>query len=158
MYTLVPAIQEEIAVYCRIINEAKDFQRSQGFVQWTDDYPNEGIILEDIKSKKGFAVKTGNETAAYLCIDFAGEPAYNHIVGKWNSEQPYAVVHRMALDSKFRNRGLSHRVFSLAEDLCRTRGIKYIRVDTDPENHRMQHILEKKRICKMRHHYLSGRR
>ena len=56
---------------------------------------------------------------------------------------PYAVIHRMAFDRRFVGRGLSAAALRLAEDLCREQGVAAIRIDTDPRNRRMQHILEK---------------
>ena len=58
------------------------------------------------------------------------------------------MIHRMAFRQEFRNRGLSGITLSLIEDLCRSKGVKYIRVDTDFPNHRMQHILEKNGFSK----------
>ena len=80
----------------------------------------------------------------YLCLDFDGEPAYTGITeGNWRWEEPYGVVHRLALNRAGRGRGLSSRVFTLVEERCREQGISCLRADTDPENARMQHILEK---------------
>ena len=53
------------------------------------------------------------------------------------------MVHRLALNRAGRGRGLSSRVFALVEERCREQGIRCLRADTDPENARMQHILEK---------------
>lgn len=40
MYALELAKAEEIALYNEIIRQGRQFQREQGFVQWTEDYPN----------------------------------------------------------------------------------------------------------------------
>lgn len=41
----------------KIINSGKKFQNDQGFVEWTDDYPNRESILEDILANKGFVLR-----------------------------------------------------------------------------------------------------
>ncbi len=143
MYLLELAKPKEAETCFAIIQEAKQFQKAQGFTQWTEDYPNQETILQDIQTKKGYVVTVDGQIAGYLCVDFTGEPAYESIEGKWNTNLPYAVVHRMAFSQDFRNLGLSHITFSLIEDLCRSKGIRSIRVDTDFPNKRMQHILEK---------------
>ena len=143
MYQLELAKPKDADECYDIIQEAKQFQKAQGFTQWTEDYPNLETIREDIRTGKGYVITQGNQIAGYLCIDFAGEPAYETIEGKWNTDLPYAVVHRMALRQSFRNQGLSSITFSLVEDLCRSKEIRSIRVDTDFPNKRMQHILEK---------------
>lgn len=143
MYTLELATLESIAAYCTIMEDAKRFQREQGFTQWTSDYPNIHIICEDISRQKGYAFKEREAVAGYLCIDFDGEPAYDKIQGAWHSKAPYAVVHRLAFSRAFRAKGLSGTAFALVEDLCRQRGVHSVRIDTDACNARMQHILNK---------------
>ena len=126
-----------------IIKAAKEFQKEQGFSQWTDDYPNESTIQNDLEAEKGYVITVDNEIAGYMCIDFSGEPAYEKIEGKWSAELPYAVIHRMAFSKRFIGKGLSSTALSLVENLCLAKDIKGIRVDTDFKNRRMQHVLEK---------------
>lgn len=142
MHVLRPALTDEAGRCYGIIEEAKAFQREQGFTQWTEDYPSQETVAEDIRDGKGFVITADGEIAGYMCIDFTGEPAYDRIDGSWNSDEPYAVVHRMAFDRKFIGCGMSSITFSLIDDFCMSRGVSYIRVDTDPENHRMQHVLK----------------
>ena len=148
MYLLEPAKSDDAEKCYRIIQEAKQFQKAQGFTQWTEDYPNLETIRQDIQAGKGYAVTCGDQIAGYMCIDFSGEPAYENIKGAWNIGLHYAVIHRMAFRQEFRIRGLSGITLSLIEDLCRSKGVKYIRVDTDFPNRRMQHILEKNGFSK----------
>ena len=89
-----------------------------------------------------------SDIAGYMCIDFSGEPAYANIEGKWNTEMPYAVVHRMAFSERYRGKGLSSVALTLVENLCLSKGVNCIRVDTDFQNTRMQHILEKSGFSK----------
>lgn len=143
METLVLAQLNDLNVCNAIINMGKEFQKEQGFTQWTDNYPNIGTIRQDIETQKGYVIKIENKIAGYICIDFDGEAAYNNIQGKWNTKEPYAVVHRMAFSKEFRGIGLSEITFCLIEKLCLSKKIKNIRIDTDLSNKRMQHILEK---------------
>lgn len=143
MYTLAFAETTDVKVCYQIIEEGRRFQKEQGFVQWTDDYPNIDTVHSDIAANIGYVLKTDNNIAGYMCIDFSGEPAYANIEGAWRSAQPYAVVHRMAFSRAFRGTGLANTAFALVEALCRDKNIPYIRVDTDPANKRMQHILTK---------------
>lgn len=142
-YTLEPADPEFIGEYNAIVEDARQFQREQGFIQWTNDYPNMDTIREDIREKNGYVLKVNGELAGYLYVGFEGDPTYGEIRGAWRKDMPYAVMHRMALKREFRGRGLSEAAFRLIEELCRERKMLYIRVDTDPENKRMQHVFEK---------------
>lgn len=144
MTTLELARPEELDACAALMEEGREFQRSQGFVQWTPDYPNRDTVREDIERGKGYVLKVDGRLAGYLCVDFDGEPAYRDIQGgQWATGEPYAVVHRMALGSAFRGQGLTGAAFRLVGELCRARGMDAIRGDTDPQNLRMQHVLEK---------------
>lgn len=143
MDTLELAQAGDIDVCSEIIRAGREFQQEQGFVQWTEDYPNRDTIQEDVKDQIGYVVKTDGQIAGYMCIDFGGEPAYHTIQGQWRTEEPYAVVHRMAFSKGSRGKGLTQITFDLIKELCRSKGVKSIRVDTGLQNQRMQHILEK---------------
>ena len=143
MNTLEAARPNELDACWEITREGRAFQNEQGFVQWTEDYPNTNTIREDIQNRKGYVIRFDGAIAAYLCIDFDGEPAYREIQGAWQTEEPYAVVHRMAFADEFRGRGLTETAFRLIEALCLERGVRSLRVDTGLANRRMQHILEK---------------
>lgn len=143
MYTLELAREADVPRCGEILDEGRAFQRAQGFVQWTEDYPNTGTVREDVRNRKGYVIRSAGAIAAYLCIDFDGEPAYGEIRGAWQTEEPYAVVHRMAFAGEFRGHGLTQTAFRLIEALCLERGVRSLRVDTGFLNRRMQHILEK---------------
>lgn len=143
MQTLEIAHIDELNICNAIINDGRDFQKEQGFIQWTDDYPNIDIIKDDIQKEKGYVIKIDGQIVGYMCVDFEGEPAYDNIKGEWQTKIPYAVVHRMAFSKGVRGTGLTRTTFALIEELCYKNGIKSIRVDTDFSNKRMQHILLK---------------
>ncbi|WP_127058497.1 GNAT family N-acetyltransferase [Veillonella ratti] len=143
MYSLELANSKELEVCYEIIEEGRAFQKEQGFVQWTEAYPNRDTIEADIEKKKGYVIKADKDILGYMCVDFDGEPAYDDINGAWRSEAPYAVVHRMAFSKKARGKGIADIAFGLIDKLCVAKGVKYIRVDTDFPNKRMQHILTK---------------
>lgn len=51
MQPLELARMDELNRCYEIIEAGKRFQREQGFVQWTDDYPNVDTIRDDIERK-----------------------------------------------------------------------------------------------------------
>ena len=69
-------------------------------------YPSLDTVREDIEKKRGYVLKVDGTVAAYMCVDFGGEPAYDDIEGAWLSDRPYVVSHRMAFHKDFRGRGL----------------------------------------------------
>ena len=148
MTTIELAKKEGVDLYYKIIEDGRQFQKEQGFVQWTDNYPSLDIINKDIEDAKGYVIKVDGEIAGYLCIDFTREPAYEEIDGAWSVEDNYAVVHRLAFAKAFIGIGLANVTFPLIEKVCISRNVNYIRIDTDFPNKRMQHILEKNGFTK----------
>ena len=143
MELLELAKMDEIDVCMDIFMDGKRVQNEQGFIQWTEDYPNKDTIQSDIENAKGYVLKVNHRIAGYMCIDFDGEPAYADIQGEWRSNKPYAVIHRLSFKKEFQGIGLADTAFMLIEQLCIQNGISYIRADTDFSNMRMQHVLSK---------------
>lgn len=142
-YELVLAQAEDFRRCMDILNAGREFQRAQGFVQWPDGYPDEESIRGDIRDGLGYVLKVDGTVAAYMYIGFDGDPSYPEIKGAWNHDGPYAVVHRIAIAQEFRGMGLASIAFQLVEKLCLERDFHILRIDTDGENKRMQHVLTK---------------
>lgn len=144
MFTLSAASLPEADACFALIEQGREFQREQGFVQWTESYPQLAHIRADIEAGMGYVLKNEQGViAGYVCIDFSGEPAYENIKGKWSLCAPCGVLHRMAVSSRFRGCGLGSKLLAECERVCLQKGVPYIRADTSPENTRMQHVFEK---------------
>ena len=61
MYSLELANSKELEVCYEIIEEGRAFQKEQGFVQWTEAYPNRDTIEADMEKKKGYVIKAQQE-------------------------------------------------------------------------------------------------
>lgn len=53
------------------------------------------------------------------------------------------MIHRLAFGAHVRGKGASAEVFRLAKELCVSRNVRSVRIDTDSGNHVMRHILER---------------
>lgn len=141
--TLEKTTPSELDACYEILDEGREFQKKQGFLQWTESYPTKDNVREDIEVGIGYSVKVDGNVAGYLCLTEEEEPAYRNIKGAWHKEATYYVIHRWALGDKYRGIGLADKTLELVEEIALNDGIPYIRIDTDFENKRMQHILEK---------------
>ena len=126
-----------------ILNAGRQFQREQGFIQWPDGYPDEESVRCDLRDGLGYVLKVDGVIAAYMYIGFDGDPAYPLIKGQWHYDEPYGVLHRVAIAENFRNLGLSQILFRLSGELVKQRGFGCLRIDTHEDNKRMQHVLTK---------------
>lgn len=142
-YELVPAQPEHFMRCMEILQSGRAFQRAQGFIQWPDNFPNAERIHKDIADLQGYILLVDDTVAAYLYLGFDGDSNYLEIDGSWLYHEPYAVIHRLALDAQFRGRGLATVIFRLAEQICIRRGCYCLRIDTHQDNKRMQNVLKK---------------
>ena len=143
MRRLRAAALSEVELAMDIINQAKAHLRAQGIDQWQTGYPDRDCLERDVRTGKGYFLEEDGIPLGYLCVDFDGEPAYDHLNGTWAREEPYVVVHRLALSDAARGRGAAGTAFQLVEDLCRDRGVREFRVDTDAGIHKLHHIVPK---------------
>lgn len=126
-----------------LIDQAKGFLKSRGVDQWQKGYPDASAIEGDIRDGNGYVLTDGDRVVGYACISFDGEECYDGLKGEWLSIQPYAVVHRMAIDDTHKGRGLAKAMLHYAEELCVGKGVHSIKIDTDADNAIMKHILAK---------------
>ncbi len=140
---LIEAEQEHLEIAMKIINVAKQHLKDQGVNQWQSGYPDLACIQQDIATGKGYLIAERELILGYLCIDFDGEAAYDNLNGTWSSNEKYVVIHRLAFNENARGRKLSEQVFNLIGRFSVEKGVRYVRVDTDEDNLKMQHILKK---------------
>ena len=143
MLTLCQAKTEDLDLCVEILRSGRDFQRQQGFTQWTDNFPDPNVITEDIQKGCGFLLLKDGVVAGYQYISLDGDPSYPGLEGTWQKEGCYGVVHRIAFAPAFRGQGLSKQAFEIIGQYCKEKGAKSLRIDTHPDNKRMQHVLEK---------------
>ncbi len=142
-YTFRPAHPEEAECVWQMMLDAKAYMRRLGRNQWDEAYPTPELITGDIAAGEGYVLCTDGVPAVYGAVVFREEPAYREIDGRWLSDRPYVVLHRMAAAEAFRGQGLGARFFAAIERLAAERGIESFRVDTNFDNADMLHLFEK---------------
>ncbi len=73
-----------------------------------------------------------------------GEDESYHIVydGEWQCPNViYGTIHRTAISSSYRGKGMARSLFQAAEDLCVNESMESIRIDTHPNNELMKHLI-----------------
>lgn len=139
--TIRKATTADIDAIMACIADAQLLLKSCGVDQWQDGYPTAEIISSDIACGESFVVTEGEDIVATAVISFAGEPTYKTIEGEWKNNNPYAVIHRLAVRSTSRGKGYAKAIFSYAEQLCADGRITDLRVDTHADNRIMHRLL-----------------
>lgn len=134
------ATEADIQKIMVIMDSARAFQRSLGFNQWEDGYPDTDVIKHDISTRDAYVFCDDRTIVGYAFLP-VGDDSYDWLTGVWKYPGEYGVIHRLAISPTMRGQGLSAKIFSLIETNFMGRGIKIIRVDTGTENTIMQRIM-----------------
>lgn len=137
------AHESDLSTIWEIITFAKEVRRREGSSQWQDGYPDIDTIRLDIVDRKGYLLLFNDEVCGYIAVVLDGEPSYDDIEGCWLSNRPYTTVHRMAVSSQAKGKGLGYTMLLKAEEISLANSIYSIRVDTNYDNTAMLHIFEK---------------
>ena len=105
--------------------------------QWIDGYPSRELIKDDIAKKSGYVCLDEGKIVAVFYFRIENEPTYARLDrGRWLNDEPYGVIHRIAVDS--RRNGIA--TFCL--EWCFAQ-IGNIRIDTHKDNSAMRKVLLK---------------
>lgn len=141
------ATEEDIPAVTAILKAAVERMLAEGKQQWDHSYPTETHVRADVVAGNGYILQLGNEIAAYGAVVFDGEPAYRYIRGKWLSDEPYVVVHRMAVSPAAQNRGCAIAFLKYVDKLALSKDVKSFRIDTNHDNTRMLNLLKRARFA-----------
>lgn len=133
----------DIDAIMEILQGAVRKMLAEGKKQWTEKYPNRIHASADINQGVGYVLTQGDKVVAYGAVVFDGEPVYNNLDGKWLSDLPYVVVHRLAVDTEIHGKGIGAKFFKSVGDLAISRNVRSFRVDTNYDNFAMLHLLPK---------------
>lgn len=141
-YNFERAWPQDETLAWEIVHQSAIDMEANGRKQWNTSYPPREKIAQDIREGNGYALRLDGETVGYAAVIFGVEPSYERLKGKWKSTLPYATIHRLAVAMSNRGKGLARLILTEAERLCRQRGVKSLRIDTNYDNVEMLHLLD----------------
>ena len=120
-----------------IYEKARAFMAESGNPdQWGTGYPPEEMIRQDIWDGKSYVNLDGDHIRAVFYFAVESDPTYGYIEGTWLNDEPYGVIHRIAVNGS--GRGAAAECFGYVAQRCDN-----IRIDTHEKNIPMQHCLAK---------------
>ena len=138
------ATPEDLPVIMDIIRQAQRSLAELGVDQWQDGYPDEAAFLRDMEHGYCYVAVETEQILGVAAIIPDGEPDYDRIYeGSWLNEGAYMTVHRVAVDDRVKRKGVASFLLAEAAEMARGQGLCSLRLDTHPDNKRMQHVLEK---------------
>lgn len=132
------SMQSDLREILEIYKQARSFMKEHNNCdQWTDGYPQKEIVEEDIKNQKSYVCVVNNKIGAVFYFAVETDETY-HIIekGNWINEDPYGVVHRLAV-ANFQ-KGVGRFCLDFAFEQW-----KNLRIDTHRDNLPMQKVLIK---------------
>ena len=128
----------DLPIIRTIYDNARAYMRAQGnATQWSGGYPQEGILREDIAQERLYVCVEADEILAVFFYAFGDDPTYLKIYdGSWLNDQPYGVLHRIAVNAK--GRGVAEFCYNYCLSRC-----KNLKIDTHRDNLPMQKSLAK---------------
>lgn len=153
----IKATLKDLPVIMEIINDAKALLKENGIDQWQKGYPDEQAMSEDIVNGDLYLAQEGGEILAVLALIFDEDPNYREIEnGKWLTDVPYSMIHRVAVRRNKLGRGIMGRIFAESERMTLEQGLTSLRIDTHPDNHSMQKAISKAGYTYCGHVFMSG--
>lgn len=130
-----------------IINDAKALLKSLQIDQWQNGYPNAEQIENDIKKGESYVVlNKENEIIGTTMFTTRKEPTYKKILdGNWliSKDEIYGVIHRLAISSKHRKKGIAQFIFNEIHNKLKEKNIKSLKIDTHENNLGMRSLIKK---------------
>lgn len=133
--------ESDIEAIMAIIADAQAFLRSCGVDQWQDGYPTAEIIANDIAAGHSYVLEQQGVVVATAVISTAGESTYSTIEGRWLNDNPYVVVHRLAVSASVQRTGAARELMLYAQNIALESHLADLRVDTHADNLVMQRLL-----------------
>ena len=116
-----------------IFRKSINHMRTLNIDQWDEIYPNEDIILTDIKKHQLYVYKINNVPISVVTLNQEQEEAY--ITVDWNFyDEKIAVIHRLCVDPDLQNQGIARSTMVAAQNELIKQGFLSIRLDAFSKN------------------------
>lgn len=131
---------KDYTAVCKLLQMGRENIKSLGIDQWQNGDPSEDDLKNDIENGTLYVADEGAKILGMCFIGFY-ESDYDYIYwGNWQSGG-YAVMHRVAVDTNARGKGVFSALIGKAYELAKIKGKTQIRIDTHRGNVNMQRAL-----------------
>lgn len=136
--------EKDTAAVLEVYEDAKQYFSRNGIPQWQKGTPNAETLQEDMQRGYSYVLEEDGEVIGTACIIEENDSDYLQISdGAWLNDEPYIVIHRIAVRSSCKGRGTASQLLSFAEKRLQERGWRNIRIDTHEKNRSMRRFLAK---------------
>ena len=133
---------EDLPAVDELLEQGREYLARQGIDQWQNFPPTPQDTREHFRRGELYVVRDADGVAGTFVL-IGHEPAYDAIDGEWRSSGKYLALHRVAVSSVSRRRGVASAIFAAACRQAELRGARSVRIDTHEKNLPMRAALEK---------------
>jgi GNAT superfamily N-acetyltransferase len=153
MKTIVKATVTSIKEIMKIYEDARAYMRATGnATQWAGGYPSEALICGDIARGNFYLCMDEGKIVGVFYFAVENDPTYANIYdGAWLNDEPYAVIHRIAVSRDSHGKGVAAFIFDSCFEKCSN-----LKIDTHRDNLPMQRALEKRGFVRCGIIYLAN--
>jgi ribosomal protein S18 acetylase RimI-like enzyme len=126
------AVQEDVAPVIELLRRIVPSMRAAGNLQWDENYPTAAVFEHDVEQRQLWVAEVDGALAGMIAVTTGQEPEYGH--AGWDVEEAGVMVHRLAVDPKFRGVGMAAALMQKAEEVAEEHDISVVRTDTSREN------------------------
>jgi GNAT superfamily N-acetyltransferase len=131
----------DIPSIMQVIADVVPAMRESGNYQWDNTYPNAAVFEEDIAFDQLWVAELDGDIAGVAAITTEQYPEYASVGMDIN--ETAIVVHRLAVNTHYRGKGIAAALMQQAETEALRRGIKTLRIDTNTANEATQKLFPK---------------
>ena len=124
-----------------LVRHVVPLMQASGNFQWSADYPNEAVFLNDIAQNHLWVAELGEALAGVAALTQDQDAEYAQ--ADWDVTEPALVTHRLAVDPTAQGRGVALALMAQAEIQAVAAGLHFLRVDTNSENAATQRLFPK---------------
>lgn len=151
------ATHKDVPTCVSIARACGDFLRNNGIDQWTPDYPNESILLQDVHEQSLYILTVEDTIVGMVVINEIQDPEYVQLDWITPTASKNLVVHRLAISPESQGKGYAQLLMTFVEELALKQGYDSIRLDTFSRNERNQRFYERRGYQRINEVYLSYR-
>jgi ribosomal protein S18 acetylase RimI-like enzyme len=132
-FKIAQANPGDIVPIMDLIRKAVRAMNDSGLFQWSEAYPNEEIITEDITAGTLYKITTGNVIAGIIVLNHQYFPEYDALPWTFNDPHPL-IIHRLCIHPDYQGQGLAKILMQFAEAYAVRNNYTSIRLDTGTLN------------------------
>jgi len=132
---------DDVNSIMKIVQETIVEMGNYNNTQWDENYPQKSNFIEDINKGELYVIDEDGELGGFACINKVEPEEYKNLT--WKLDVTALVIHRMAVNAKFRRKGIGSRLINFADKLAQGQNIKLLKTDTYSLNTKMQGLFKK---------------